>query len=164
VKVKKRSERKRSESDLDLSNRIKTWNAKYWKYKNNFLIMRKNLLVDTIRREDLTAESAGINPEGQELAYEQGDLLDEYVGEHSMKMLTSVMDIIVEDALKRGISQKGILAFFQWNINTMWRYVDLHDHQSRGEVTMEPVGLSGNNVTVSYHCGTAECDPPKEEE
>lgn len=67
--------------------------------------------MDTIRREDLTAESAGINPEGQELAYEQGDLLDEYVGEHSMKMLTSVMDIIVEDALKRGISQKGILAF-----------------------------------------------------
>lgn len=121
--------------------------------------------MDTIRREDLTVESAGINPEGQELAYEQGDLLDEYVGEDNMKMVTSVMDIIMEAAIKRGIPQKGILAFFQWNLNTMWRYVDLHDHQSRGEVlTMEQVGLQGNNVTVSYHCGTAACDPPNEEE
>jgi len=125
---------------------------------------RYYLIVETIRREDLTTESAGINPEERELSYEEGDLLDEYFGDANMNLVTSVMDIIVQDAIKRGIPQEGILAFFQWNINTMWRYVDLHDHQRRGEVAMDPVGLSGNNVTVSYHCGTAACDPPTEEE
>lgn len=120
--------------------------------------------METIRREDLTTESAGINPEERELSYQEGDLLDEYFGDANMNLVTSVMDIIVQDAIKRGIPQEGILAFFQWNINTMWRYVDLHDHQSRGEVAMDPVGLSGNNLTVSYHCGTAACDPPTEEE
>ena len=121
-------------------------------------------MEETIRREDLTYELAGINPDGQDLSYPQGDQLDKYVGDVHMNLLTTVMDIVVQDAIKNGISQEGILAFFQWNINTMWRYVDLHDHQTRGEVAMNPIGLSGNNLTVSFHCGTAACDPPKEEE
>lgn len=120
--------------------------------------------MDTIRREDLTYESAGINPDGRELTYEEGDLLDEYFGDAHMKLVTSVMDILIRDAISRGIPQEGILGFFQWNVNSMWRYVDIHDHESRGEVTMAPVGLTGKNVTVSYHCGTAACDPPTEEE
>tara|TARA_Y100001972_G_C7660989_1_gene333415 strand:- start:1706 stop:2071 length:366 start_codon:yes stop_codon:yes gene_type:complete len=121
-------------------------------------------MEETIRREDLTYESAGINPDGQELSYAQGDLLDQYVGDVHMNLITAVMDIIVKDAIADGLTQEGLLAFFQWNINSMWRYIDLHDHQSRGEVNMEPVGLSGKNVTVSYHCGTEACDPPSEEE
>ena len=77
--------------------------------------------METIRREDLTTESAGINPEERELSYEEGDLLDEYFGDANMNLVTSVMDIIVKDAINRGIPQEGILAFFQWN-SSHYRY------------------------------------------
>ena len=110
-----------------------------------------------------TTESVGINPEERELSYQEGDLLDEYFGDANMNLVTSVMDIIVQDAIKRGIPQEGILAFFQWNINTMWRYVDLHDHQ-RWRSCHGPCWFVWKQRYGVQHCGTAACDPPTEEE
>jgi hypothetical protein len=122
-------------------------------------------VTESIRREDLTFETADINPDGRELSYEEGDLLDEFLGDTNMNLVTSVMDIIVDDMIKKGVPQKAILAFFQWNINSMWRYVDLHDHALRGEVSVSNVALEGDDtMTIKYHCGTPACDPPTTEE